>query len=412
MAKAVEKELSLEKTLQADNLKKENNDNVNASAKGENAYKYKREDCETGYLTDPLEIEEFIRNQQIDIYQNALLGDYGSDGTYYLPDEIADELLKARKVITNNYENYIFAQSIKPIGEYGVAKFFITVSKLEKGLIATLTFVEPVHKMNKLVINAQAVQISAYSGDIGEQFYYEMKQEFNIVDDDFVVPSDEDNFKYSLKRKKQRSSVWEESLKGIELTEKEIYNKRIEVLNKLDNEYSKGLLDLMKGELAKKGAFFDNSKNRYTCLNQLLDECISIMSGRFPDLEVIALRKMREVTAIFANEQKTLIDVAKDKVLAKKSKEMGTKTFSSGGQRESGERAKDEYKKSRTVAGSSYTSIKDENVLDKLGDIGGINPIQSNLSKNAPINQSVNDFLSRMNKGQSKDKNLDDGLSR
>ena len=148
--------------------------------KDDNTYQYKKEDCEKGFLTDPQEIEEYVRHQQIDILQNQLLGDYANDGEYFLSDEIRDELVKVPKVVTNNYENYIFTQTITPIGDFGYGKFFVMVSKLDKQLIATLTFVEPIHKMNKLLTNAQSVQIASFIGDGGEKFFFDMKKEFNI----------------------------------------------------------------------------------------------------------------------------------------------------------------------------------------------------------------------------------------
>ncbi len=310
--KVLEKEMTLEKTAIAQNEKKSQN---------EPTYKYRREDCEEGFLTDPDEIAEFMRHQQIDIYQNAMLGDYAVDGEYVLPDEIADELLHSYKVITNNYENFIFAQTIRPIGEYGVAKFFITVSQVEDGLLATLTVVEPVHKMNKLITNAQSAQIASYIDKGGESFYYGMKKEFNIVDDDFVVPSDADKFMYSLRRKQQRSAVWKRSLDDIEKTEKEIFEKRIKVLEKADNDYSKEVLSKFNTEFKKKEPFFKKAPNYNTCMNQLLDECMNTLAGRFPQQQIEVARKIKDAIKAPVEIQKKAIEIAKVETTRQKEKE-------------------------------------------------------------------------------------------
>ncbi len=406
MNKAVDKELSMEKVLVQNDNNKVQADNGNANA---TKYEYKREDCEKGYLTDPKEIEEFIRNQQIDIYQNALLGEYDNDGTYFIPDEIVDELVKSHKVITNKYENYIFAQSVRPIGKYGVAKFFITVSKLDNKLIATLTFVEPVQKINKLVINAQSFQIASFVGEGGEKFYYDMKREFNIVDDDFVVPSDKDKFEYALRRKKQRESIWEESLESIERTEKEIFNKRMEVLNKMDNEYTKGLLELFDGEMKKKGSFFNKAENKYTCMNQLLDECIAVMSGRFPEFERKALDRMRDVTRIYGDEQKQLIDIAKTKVAQKVASEKAPKTISLPSKEHSKEEVKKEPPKIvRQKEQRNFVQEKDINRVNTLGNLNAINGLNDiHIEQQNSVESQIQGFI-KDTRNANRVKNKDD----
>ena len=304
--------------------------NETLEIKEESTLQYKKEDCEQGFLTDPQEIEDYIRHQQIDILQNELLGDYAKDGEYYLPDEIRDELVKVPKVVTNNYENYIFAQTIIPIGEFGHGKFFVMVNKLDKQLIATLTFVEPIHKMNKLLTNAQSVQIASFIGDGGEKFFYDMKKEFNIVDDDYIMP-DEDKkavFKYSIKRKQYRKRLWKEALKDIEKTEKEIYNKRMEILKGLKNEYSIEVLKLFEEQLKKKGPFFNKAPNQYICLNQLLDECLGMVSGKHPKLETNAMKLMKKVIEPFVAEQDKVIKSIKMQIGLSFGKSSGTRIIS------------------------------------------------------------------------------------
>lgn len=312
MSKAVEKELTLEKKVE----------NVDMEAVKD--FQYKREDCESGYITDPREIEDYKRNQQIDLLQNALLGDYDSTGKYYLQDEIIDELTKIPKVVTGNYENFIFVQSIVPIGNFGVVKFFITVSKLDDGLIATLTLVEPIHKMNKLMTNAQSALVASFVGKGGDKFFLDMKQEFHIVDDDFVMPDDKkDVFKYSLRRKMQRRSIWLESLKGIERTEKEIFEKKIEVLKNMKNDFSKEVLGNLNMQLKGKSQYFSGHKNEYVCLNQLLDSCINATLGKFPEQQAIFYDALYDLTKDAILEQAKVIDIAKDTIARNQDKTSG-----------------------------------------------------------------------------------------
>ncbi len=270
---------------------------------------YKREDCEAGQITDVYEIEELRHNQQIDILQNLMLGDYAVDGEYVLPDEIRDELVKAKKVVTNNYENYIFAQTLRPMGEYGQGKFFVTVSKLEQKLMATLTFVEPVHKMNKLVTNAQSCQIATFIDEAGEKFFYDMKEEFNIVDDDYVFPADAvDEFKQCKRRKKHRLLLWKESIPAVERTEKKIFDARMKVLSENENDYTKSLLDMFSILLGKRASFFDRASSRSLCMNQLLDECVDSLQGKFPNDEKQIKTEMSKSVEAYQNEQKREIE--------------------------------------------------------------------------------------------------------
>lgn len=305
---------------------------------------YKREDCEEGEITDADEIAELRRNQRIDILQNAMLGEYAPDGVYVLPDEIRDELIKAKKTITNNYENYIFAQTLKPIGEYGRGKFFVTVSKLEAKLCAVLTFVEPVHKVNRLVTNAQASEIATFIDNANEQFYYNMKKEFNIVDDDYVYPEEVDEFRYSTRRKKQRVALWRESLRAIERTEKQIFEARMAVLNKQPNEYSNSVKSLFNDAMKKRGSFLGRAPSPSLCLNQLLDECIDIMHGKLPKLEIPLARAMREATKAIGLEQEREIDNNKAAILGEMGKVDRVKTITKDSPRRERERGEDNQK--------------------------------------------------------------------
>lgn len=285
---------------------------------------YKRADCEAGEITDADEIDELRHNQQIDILQNFMLGDYAVDGEYVLPDEICDELVRAKKVVTNNFENYIFVQTLRPIGEFPHGKFFVTVSKLDKKLMATLTFVEPVHKMNKLVTNAQSCQIASFVDNAGEQFFYDMKKEFNIVDDDYVYPADApDEFKQCKRRKKHRYLLWKESVAGVERTEKKIFDARMKVLNTNENDYTKSLLDMFSTLLGKRASFFDRALSRSLCMNQLLDECIDVLQGKHLKNEKQVLKDMRTATKPIRLEQEREIEGNKTIVASRIEKEQG-----------------------------------------------------------------------------------------
>ena len=284
---------------------------------------YKREDCEAGVIVDIDEIEELIRNQKIDILQNALLGEYAQDGTYVLGDEVKDELLKAKKVITNNYENYIFAQTLQPIENFGVGKFYVNVSKLDDKLIATLTFVEPVYKMNKLVTNTQSSLIAMFVDKAGEKYYFDMKKEFNIVDDDYVYPDEKSKkeFNACIKIKKRNALLWKESVSIIEKTEKQILDTRVKVLSKSNNEYAKTLLDLFNTEVKKRGTFFSKCATPSLCMNQLMNDCISILDGKFGEKSKTVLKEIYKSTKQICNVQKKETEAIKTIVVTREQKE-------------------------------------------------------------------------------------------
>ena len=342
----------------------------NANASQNNKYEYKREDSENGFITDTNDIEEFIRQQKIDIYKNTLLGDYSATGEYYLSDEITNELVRAHKVVTKQYENYIFAQSIKPIGEFGVAKFFVTVSKLDDGLIATLTFVEPIYKQNNLLTNTQALQIASFADKGGEKFYYDMKKEFNIVDDDFVVPNDEDNFENALKRKKYREKVWAQSQREINEAEKTLFEKRIKVLDKLNNgknKYAKELRELLDAELVNKGKLFENDPNEYLYLNDMFNSCMEMLQGKYPEDEKVFNQLVNNASKTASLFQEQAFNKAKVALANEASKSVP----SFGANNKFNEKTKSDNDNTKEQIVSSKEKIKSDFEIQNFNGVGG-----------------------------------------
>lgn len=178
--------------------------------------------------------------------------------------------------------------------------------------------------MNKLVTNAQSCQIASFVDNAGEQFFYNMKKEFNIVDDDYVYPADApDEFKQCKRRKKHRFLLWKESVAAVERTEKKIFDARMKVLNKSENDYTKSLLDMFSALLGKRASFFDRAPSRSLCMNQLLDECIDVMQGKHPENEKNVLKEMRNAVKPIRLEQDREIEGSKTIVAARIEKEQG-----------------------------------------------------------------------------------------
>ena len=279
-----------------------------------NILQYKKVDSSQGFLEDVKEIEEYKRTQTIDIMQNALLGQYDENGEYCLDEDIKSELKKCRKVITNNYENFIFLQAIREIQGFGKVTFYVNVEKKSDNLRASLILVEQVRKINGYIINTESYILDVFQGQPNEQFYFDMKKEFNIVADDFIDVEDSlDEFKATKKKKDHRRKIWLNSLNQIEKTEKNLFQKKLELLQAMgnNNPYVLDILEMFKLEKLKLGEIFLNNKpNKYLTLNEILDDCIIKAQGKHAKEYELSIKNALDLArANVKDEQRKIFDM-------------------------------------------------------------------------------------------------------
>ena len=382
------RELVLEnkqKELNAKKLNSENENNilgVSGGSSGERRIdKYLREDCEEGCICDSNEIHEYKRIQRIDTLRNALLGSYAADGAYSISESIRLELRKAKKVTTSQHDNYVFLETIFPIVGFDKVRFHVVVARASQSeLVATLHCDEPVDKVNGFVTNTQSSLIASFSGKAQGSFYFDMKEYFNILPEDSVEVDtlEEDKFYESLKMKMSRKMLWQESIADIEAMEKEIFEKRLEVLKKHKNQqFVKDLLALFDQEKAKVSKpFIDKSPTKYTDMNAMLDACFErVKTEETKEIAQTIHKEFIESTMEVTTREEQKIGENKNKVADEINKTFGG-SFGGGGAPKAPER----------VAGSSGGSAQAPS--NTPAEIAGSAAARGGLEVMEEINQS------------------------
>lgn len=260
--------------------------------------RYKKIDCESGYLTDEVEIENFKIYQRRDIVENFMLGDYNDKGDYVLGSKILKGMVGVRKEKTGDYNQVIFLSSVDSFGEKGKLKFSITINsaKDQEGYkIAVLKLLEPVKKIGGYIENTNSFIVASYK-DVGdEQFVGKVLKIFHVVDSAVDGGKDDPEIVASIIERLKYLSVYKSVYdEGIFLQEQAYYYARLEILK--DPRFE-GILNEYKKHLTKASMFIDPSaKDYYAKLNELLDLSIDIVGNRDKQITALLNEVIRPIT--------------------------------------------------------------------------------------------------------------------
>ena len=227
--------------------------------------------------------------EKIDVIKNNLLGSYDDEGNYIIATQIVSELLKLDKVKKTSFGNSVFCVgNLLGYGEIVFELLFDSKSHNGKSASATLYLLEDVDKINGYLQNTIKTKLEDFNEDV-ENFIEETYSHFNIStddddDDDDVkeekkLLDDLDNEESFIIAKKQYSLLLDKLLdeKFLDAYGK-YFTSRISVLTKLDNEFSKTVLDRFNAQYSLIENMFLQEKN-YKTLNELLDKCVEEISG-------------------------------------------------------------------------------------------------------------------------------------
>ena len=90
--------------------------------------KYIRKDTKGGFLFNESEIRYYNQIEQIDVYDNLLLGDWNNkSGEYKLEEGIRKELLKMPKYYTSAFGDNMFCESYDSIDQFGKLEFSVKI---------------------------------------------------------------------------------------------------------------------------------------------------------------------------------------------------------------------------------------------------------------------------------------------
>lgn len=237
---------------------------------------YLRRDIDGGILTEKEEIDYFKTEQYINVIDNLMLGNYNELGVYEIAPDIVVELINCRKVVSDNYENILFVNSIKPINVFSTISFAVRITNGESPSFkfASLELLEPIYKANGLFENTQATTLKKISLKNDENFKSEVFRIFNIIlkDDDAnartELKEDEKEFEKTLMRKIQllyiKNKLQEEQQKSAEIC----YKKNVKELEKT----TKGKEILAKSQNDEKilKQFLKSSEKDFKAKNEVL----------------------------------------------------------------------------------------------------------------------------------------------
>lgn len=229
-------------------------------------------------------------SEKIDVIENNLLGTYDVDGEYVIAPQIIKELLSLEKVKKRTFANSVFCVgNLLGYGELIFELVFDEKTHNGKSASATLYLLEDVHKINGYLQNTIKSRIEHFNENV-ENFIEATYKFFNIKAEE----DDDDDDSEVLERKLKDDLDLEDSyiiakkqysLMLLKLTEEKLldaygkyFTARISALTKLDNEFSRAVLDSFNSQYALIQNIFLKEKN-YEMLNELLDKSIEELSG-------------------------------------------------------------------------------------------------------------------------------------
>lgn len=347
--------------------------------------KYRRVDCEGGYLTDSIDIKNYKTAQKQEILANCLLGDFNNEGNYIVGEKILQALVGIEKILLTNYKNIYFCKSSHIFECKKELQFCVVIKEPEKegeNATAILKIMENISHINGYIQNTNTFVVASYSDIYDGFFYSKMKKVFNIIE---VTDKNGRDKIEEIKEIQNRISYIKQcevkSEADMATAQMKYYFARIEKLKQLNQE---GII-VSFDELKKKASVFldENSPQYYVYLNQLLDQSIDMELSKHPEKKLIIKDAMEQIDEPYRTEIETIIDKSKEalsqidkkqeikKVVAKKpekQKESGGKSSGSsskGGSSSSKAKSGGEKKKPKAT---KFDPNIDVNIFDIEGN--------------------------------------------
>lgn len=278
--------------------------------------KYRRIDCEGGYLTDSIEISNYKVMQKQEILANCLLGDFNNQGNYIVGEKVLQALVGIEKILLTNYKNIYFCKSSHVFEDKEELQFCVVIKEPEKegeNSTAILKIMENVSHINGYIQNTNTFVVASYSDVYDGFFYSKMKKVFNIIEvtdkngRDKIEDIKEIQNRISYIRKCEVMS--ESELANVQM---KYYFNRIEKLKQLNQEN----IIISFDELKKKASVFldENSPQYYIYLNQLLDQAVDMEITKHPEKKQVIKDAMEQIDAPYRAEVESLIETTKEKV--------------------------------------------------------------------------------------------------
>ena len=266
--------------------------------------------------------DEFA-TEKVNVISNCLLGNYDQDGDYVIPNNIVEELVKARKVKKSVFKNSVFCGAFIP--GYGEMVFEVTFQKntVKDIAMSELYVLENEYKVNGYIQNTIRTKISSFTEKLDgfiENTYNHFHISLSDSDDKNVKEykvTDEvigENNAYILAKRNFNLNMAKLTKKEYNKLYKGYVTERLELLKSLNTPYALAILEKFNQEYTKIEKYFLQNDN-YKAVSELLDKCIE---------------DVQHVNPLFAKQEQEFMDKAQPIIdsFSKKAGEIASKATS------------------------------------------------------------------------------------
>ena len=234
-------------------------------------------------------VKDNLIGAKLAIADNALLGSYDSKCNYFISPKIQEELVHIKKYKKTTFGNSLFC--VAHHVAYGELVFEITYDKYveENFSVATLYLLENEVKINGYLQNTIKTKICDYSDLIVD--FIEKSYEFYNVEIDYDEAKDKkvsaDVFidMYIASKKQYERAIDAICDKKIADLHEKYFNKRMAVLQKMNNPFATQVLEIFNKEHELIDNIFLRDNKDFESLNMLLDKAIEQVSGLSKEIE-------------------------------------------------------------------------------------------------------------------------------
>ena len=129
-------------------------------------------------------------------------------------------------------------------------------------------------------------------------------------------------------RKMKMANLWTQISEEIEKNEKEVFEKKIRVLEELKdkNPYAKAILEELQKQREKAKIFIEGKNDKYSSLNTLLTNIENMLKGQLPEHEKQVITKINEVVKVVSNNINKALENTQNKAKTTELQKSSTKT--------------------------------------------------------------------------------------
>lgn len=269
--------------------------------------RYIRKDVKGGFITNQAEIKYYNQIEQIDVYDNLLLGDFQTSGDYTIDDGIKRELLAVKKYYESAFGNNMFCVSACDVGGFGNLEFSVQFQKdMPKQGYATakLCVLETIDRANGYYQNTNTAFVASYVAIDGPSFEADALAKFNISakkEGGLLFTEKSENLQKIIARKNDLLAKKAQIMPHLDKFCKRVVDKKLKALK--ESKIGEPIIDEFEQERQTVSKYFINSEmagySRY--LNQMLDGVLDNHSEEI--LQDIKLKaQINEANSSFVDE--------------------------------------------------------------------------------------------------------------